>query len=118
MMISPSGIGKEFCPFSFESRLVSVCSLRTTVMDKPSTGSFDSSVTVSRTISPGRGFDGANTTLRFSISGGSGLGTENVVLVAETKLAEAPLPCCATEITVYSDTGEESYGSCKSALVP
>ena len=107
MIISPSGIGNEFCPFSFDSRLVSVCSLRTTVIDKPSTGSFDSSVTVRRTISPGRGFDGANTTLKFCISGGSGLGTERVVLVAETRLAAEPLPCCATEITVYSDTGEE-----------
>ena len=74
MVISPSGIGNVFWPFSFDNRLVRVCSPRTTVIDNPSTGLLDSSVTVSRTMSPGSGFDGENTALRFSITGGSGIG--------------------------------------------
>jgi hypothetical protein len=37
-------------------------------------------------MSPGAGFDGEKTSERFSIAGGSGFGTESVVLIAETKL--------------------------------
>ena len=69
-------------------------------------------------MSPGSGFEGVNTAVRFSIVGGSGLGSDSVVLIADTRVADAPLPCCATAITVYSDTGDERYGSCKSALEP
>ena len=101
-----------------DKRLVSVSSPLTTVIDSPSTGSLDSSVTVSNTISPGSGFEGLNTAVRFSIDGGSGLGSDSVVLIPETKVADSPLPCWATAMTVYSDTGDERYGSCKSALDP
>ena len=118
MVIFPTSIGKEFWPFSLLRRLVNVSSPLTTVIDNPSTGLFDSSVIVTSTMSPGAGFDGEKTSERFSIAGGSGFGTESVVLIAETKLADCPEPCCAMAITVYSETGEDRYGNSKSALDP
>ena len=93
MVIFPTNIGKEFWPFSLLRRLVNVSSPLTTVIDNPSTGLFDSSVIVTSTMSPGEGFEGVNTSVRFSIAGGSGFGVDSVVLIAETKLADCPVPC-------------------------